>query len=122
MYQQTYYLSSLESKIFSTTRKCVFVKTLSFDSGKECILAKITPGINGQNFGSPKDIEFVVLAARHEGDSLSSITEFPCFIFVARSLDSDITTRSTIKKSDLQILAWGELYKTKDDADGHVFD
>ena len=64
----------------------------------------------------------MVLAARHEGDSLSSITEFPCFIFVARSLDSDITTRSTIKKSDLQILAWGELYKTKDDADGHVFD
>ena len=122
MPNKTYYLSSLESKIFSKTRQCFFLKTLHFDSGKECVLAKITPSVIGQDFGSAEDIEYVVLASRHEGDSLSLMTEFPYSVFIAKSLINDIDSKLIISESDLQILAWGELYRTKADANSHVFD
>jgi len=123
MPNKTYYLSSMESKIFSNTRQCIFLKTLYFDTGKECVLAKITPSVIGENFGSSEDIQSVVLVSRHEEDNkMSLITEFPHFVFIAKCLVDDIGGKLTISKSDLQILAWGEIYRTKADADGHVFD
>lgn len=122
MPKKTYYLSSMESKTFSNTRQCLFLKTLYFDTGKKCVLAKITPAVIGENFGSAEDIEYVVLVSRHDEDSMSLLTEFPHFVFIAKSLVNDIGSKLTISKSDLQILAWGEIYRTKADADNHVFD
>jgi hypothetical protein len=122
MSQKTYYLSSLESKIFSKVRRCDFLNTLHFDSGKECVLAKIIPGVIGQEFGCHEDIKYVVLASRNEGECLSLMTKFPYFVFITRPLINDINTRLTITQSDLEILAWGELYRTKTEAENHVFD
>ncbi len=116
------YLSSLESKTFEPTRKCRFLKKLIFDTGKECMLVELDPPVNGQDFGISEDIKRVVLSSRHEGDSLFPVKEFPCFVFITTSLVEDITACERITNSDLQILAWGELYRTASDADAHIFD
>lgn len=121
MCQDIYYLSSLESALFEPTRECHFIKILSFDTGKECALVKLNPPVVGQSFVAG-DIEYVVLANRHEGNSLFPIREFPCFVFITRPLITNILDVQSIKKSDLEILAWGELYRTASDADNHVFD
>jgi hypothetical protein len=43
-------------------------------------------------------------------------------VFVARPLINDIEAQDEIGKEDVEVVAWGELYRTKADADQHVFD
>ena len=122
MTDEIYFLSSLDSEIFESTRKCIFLKMIRFDTGKECVLAEIDPPVIGQHFDVGEDIKYVFLSNRHEGGTLSTIQEFPCFVFIARPLADDVCERAIITKDDLQIMAWGELYRSKSDADDHVFD
>ncbi len=118
---ETYFLSSLESARFGVPRECVFVKRLRFQTGKECILARINPPVIGQDFGVADDIDLVLLSNRHEGEGPSPIKEFPCFVFIARPLSADVERRAEIAREDVQVIAWGELYRTKADAERHVF-
>jgi len=122
MSAETYFLSSLESTKFSVTRECVFQRRLRFGTGKECVLVKVSPPVIGQEYAVCGDVELFVLAARHKGRGLSPIKEFPCFVFIARPLIDDIGAREEIAKEDVEVVAWGELYRTKADADQHVFD
>jgi len=122
MMAETYFLSSLDSTKFSATRECVFQKRLRFRTGKECVLVKVDPLVIGQDYGVGEDIDLFVLTNRHEGHGLFPIKEFPCFVFIARPLIGDIESRDEIDKEDVEIVAWGELYRTKADADNHVFD
>lgn len=117
-----YYLSSLESVKFGVTRECVFVKRLQFRTGKECALVKVSPALLGQSYGFTEDFELLIIANRHEGESLFPITSFPCFVFIVRPLVENIIERDQIDNGEVEILAWGELYRTKHDAENHVFE
>jgi len=117
-----YYLSSLDSSVLETTRVCDYLAFMRFSTGKECVLAKVDPPIPGQQFGSAKDITRVVLANRHEGEKLSNISEFPCFVHVALPLINEIDQKDLLSTSDVKNIAWGELYRSKYDAENHIFD
>jgi hypothetical protein len=118
----TYYLSSLESVRFGKARKCTFVKRMRFDTGKECALVKLAPPVAGQPWGLAKDLEAFVLAARHAGKGLFPISEFPCFVHIARLLSDDVMEKDVVAASELETVAWGELYRSREDAEKHVFD
>ena len=118
----TYFLSSLESYALEAVRSCKFVALKHFDTGKECVLAEVDPPIPGEPFGVATDIQQVVLANRHEGERLSLIDEFPCFVHVARPLSNDIEERDSISVDDVENFAWGELYRSHEDAASHRFD
>ena len=123
MVNKEYYLSSLDSVSFEPTRKYSIVKMLAFTSGKKCMLVKVDPVVIGQPYGlGSQDIEHLVLTNRHEGEGLDPIRSFPCFVFITRPLFDVMEDRDVIEKEDLENLAWGELYRTKHDADNHVFD
>jgi len=122
MKTEIYYLSSLDSVKFGTTRICTFVRRLSFDTGKECALVKLCPPVIGQDYGLAEDIETFIVTNRHEGEGLSPITSFPCFVFVARLLIDELAVRDVITSRDVEVVAWCELYRSRSDADGHVFD
>jgi hypothetical protein len=122
MKPEIYFLSSLESIKFSSTRECVFQKRLNFRNGKECMLVRVNPPVVGQDYGVAEDITLFVLTNRHEGHGLFPIKEFPCFVFIARPLIDDIELQDEIDKEDLEVVAWGELYRTKSDADKHIFE
>lgn len=123
MDRKKYYLSSLESVSFELTRECSVIKMLAFTSGKKCMLVKVDPVVIGQPYGlGSEDIEHLVLTNRHEGEGLDPIVSFPCFVFITRPLFDVAENRDIIDKEDLENLAWGELYRTKYDADNHVFD
>ena len=115
------YLSSLESVRLAPVRECLVLRHLRFDTGKPCSLVRLMLGICGQEFGVASDIDLVVLSNRHEGETLSPIHEFPCFVFVARPLITDIQIREEITRNELEIVGWGELYRTRADAVNHVF-
>ena len=117
-----YYLCSLESRRLSDPRECEFLRELRFKTGKECVLARLSPGINGEEFGIAGDIETVILAARYEGESPTSIKEYPFFVFVAISRVEHVEKNEEIEVNDVEIIAWGELYRSRSDAINHVFD
>lgn len=117
----TYYLSSLESARFEPVRECELVKRMAFDTGKQCALVKVSPAVVGQPWGLADDIEFFVLANRHEGEELFPVSGFPCFVHVARLRTEEVMEREVISASDLENVAWCELYRTRSDADNHVF-
>lgn len=117
-----YYLSSLDNYVLESVRICDFVTIRHFDTSKECGIAELDPPIPGHVFGLASDVTEVVLAARHEGDVLSNIREFPCFVHVARPLTADIRDQDVVVATDLENVAWGELYRSRSDAENHVFD
>jgi len=84
---------------------------------------KLDPPVIGQPWGlGGVVLEFFVLANRHEGAHLLPITEFPCFVHIARPLSDDVMHKDIVSASELQTVAWGELYRSHQDAENHVFD
>ena len=117
-----YFLSSLDSSRLEAVRECVLVKKLRFDTGKACALARLDPPVCGQEFGLAEDVAIVVLAARLEGGTLFPLSEFPCSVFVARPSNAGIERCARISQGDLEVIGIGELYRSRDDAEGKVFD
>ena len=118
---ETYYLSSLDSLRFEPVRKCRFERTLAFDSGKAAVEVRLDPGVVGQEFDRDSDIVNVVLSARHEGTSVDPVSEFPCFVFIAIPRAGFDRLKTPIRSDDLQVIGWGELYRTRADAERHAF-
>jgi hypothetical protein len=117
-----YYLSSLDSYYFEKPRECQFLKQIVLESGKKAVIAKVDPPITGQNFNRNSDIDIIILTHRHQGYALFPIRKFPCFVFITLPLIDDALDREKIDSSELEIIAWGELYRTLSDAENHVFE
>jgi hypothetical protein len=117
----TLYLSSLDSVRFETVRECQFERTLSFDTGKVAIETRISPAIVGQDFSVTADIDRVILAPRHEGATIDPVSEFPLFVFIAIPSRGLVRLQSPLRLDDLDVIGWGELYRSSADAEGHVF-
>ena len=120
-HDQPLYLSSLESLRFEPVRECQLLRRLVFDTGKECALVRLTPPVIGQDFGSGQDLEQFVVAARHEGGRLFPVSEFPLFVFIGL-LQEGAEEAAEISTGDVQVIGWGELYRTAEDARTHLFD
>jgi len=111
-----FYLTSTESDILKQPRKCYIIKKFKAEKREGFLLIKIDPPIIGQNFGlGGNDIDYVALSHRHVGASLFPISEWPLHVFVARLLiNPDFVDKLLIK--DTQLIAWGEIYKTEEEA------
>lgn len=115
----TYYLSSLESARLEPVRRCEAGESLVLDSGKPAVLARIDPPVIGQDFGRD-DIDTVLLTARHEGATVDPVSEYPLFVFVAVPAVPGRPLVSPLRSEELEIIGWGELYRTGHDAVHHV--
>ncbi len=115
-----FYLSSLDSVRFEPVRECRIVDMLIFDTGKAAAVARIEPPVMGQDFNRSDDLQTVILVPRHEGVSIDPVSEFPCFVFVAITHEG-YELKSPIRSDDLEVIGWGELYRTHHDAENHVF-
>lgn len=122
MAEETLYLSSLDSTRFEPVRECRIERLLTFDTGKVAAVARLSPGVIGQDFNRASDIETVILSPRHEGVSIDPVSEFPCFVFITIPREGlEVALRSPVRSDDLEIIGWGELYRTRDDAERHAF-
>ena len=121
MQQATYFLSSLDSERFAPVRECRFIRVVSVGD-KPAMFVSVTPGILGQDFGSPEMLGELILTTRFEGDDIRAISDFPCFVFIALQKGELTDGLSRIRAEDLEIVGWGELYRTAADATAHTFD
>jgi hypothetical protein len=110
------YLSSLESERFEPVRTCLVVRRIVFDTGKDALVVLLEPGVPGVDFGRGDDVSTFVLTTRFEGASIAPIEEFPCFVFIALPKPGWTTDSDLVTSDDLEVVGWGELYRTAADA------
>lgn len=117
-----YYLSSLESELFEPVRLCRVTRKLTFDTGKSAIEVELTPTVIGQEFNRGSDIDNVILTARYESATVDPVDQYPCFVFITIPRIAGSRLDSPLCANELQIIAWGEVYRTSEDAKRHRFD
>lgn len=101
----------------SEPRKAYYVTRLAGDKRDDYMLIRIDPPLIGQKYGrGGQDIDQVILAARFKGDTLFPPKKWPVYVHVARPLIDNPERRRRISDSELEEIAWAELYKTEEDA------
>lgn len=96
-------------------RACFKLKRLYGSNPHGYLLCAMDPPLIGQIFGlGGQDIHQVILAIRFEGDSLFPVSNWPCYVHVARSLINLDGTIDQIEKTDMELIAWAALYDSRD--------
>src|SRR5262249_8222046 len=114
--EPAFFLASTEGYDLTEPRRCYRLRRILGRASDDYLLVKIDPPIVGQRYGlGERNIDRVVLATRHEGWSLFSISSWPVFVHVARLLREPLEG-DTLTKGDLEEIAWAEIYKTEEDA------
>ncbi len=96
-------------------RACWVIERLSDAPGDEYLLVEIRPAFVATD-SSGADICTVVLSARHRGDSFAAIASWPMHVYVSRILDERLLRTPCFNKAQLEVIAWGRLYRSFQDA------
>jgi len=108
-----FYLASSEGYDLEIPRKCFVIKRTHSDRGDDFLLVSIDPPIIGQKHGlGDKDIDQIILATRHQGDSFFPIKNFPLPVHVARILIDNPQDKDFIHNYEMKLIAWAEIYNT----------
>lgn len=85
------------------------------------MLIEIEPALDGQRFGlGAAQINFLILSSRHRGQTLYPISEWPSFVYVARALDASVLQSLTFKGDQVELIAWGMLFRTLEEATSYA--
>jgi hypothetical protein len=108
-----FYLASTESAMLERPRRCHVIARLTSEFRDDYMLISIDPPLNGQMLGlGARDLDQVLIANRHQGDSLFPINRWPMFVHVAR-LCVPYKGQVFVNNAQIASLAWGELYATE---------
>jgi hypothetical protein len=81
------------------------------------MLIAIEPPVIGQSFGlGSEDIYLLLVATRHRGQTLFPVSVWPAHVYVARPLDKAILARSEFDDTQAQLMDWGVLHRTYQNA------
>ncbi len=109
-----FFLVSSEGYNLKEPRRCKKIKRIYSENRNDLLLIKIEPALIGQDYGlGEHDIDTLLIATRHEGDSLFAIKEWPVFIHVARILINNPEQREQINDNEFESIAWAEIYQTE---------
>jgi len=87
MTRPDFFLASLEGYGMEAPRRGFRIRRLCGDHRDDYLLARIEPPVARSAFGlGANDIDHVILASRHVGESLFPIERWPVFVHVARPL------------------------------------
>lgn len=85
------------------------------------MLIKIEPPLIGQSFGlGSKDISNLLISARFAGTSLFPVAKWPCHVYVSRILDETITRTLSFTAEQIEMIAWGTIFRTAEEAQAHA--
>jgi len=116
MTKPDFYLASSEGYGMEEPRRGFVIRRLRGDHRDDYLLARIEPPVIGQRFGmGGRDIDHVILATRHAGESLFPIQHWPVFVHVVRPLVST-EGRVVLHDDEMESIAWAEVYQTEDAA------
>ena len=115
--QPDFYIASSEGYDMEVPRRCFRIKRLRSNNRDDLLLMRIDPPLVGQKFGlGAKDIDVVLIATRHKGESLFPVGTWPVCVHVARVILDNPQTRDLIHENELESIAWAEIYETEETA------
>lgn len=107
-----FWLRSSEGYNLEDARACYKERRLEGGHADGYMVCEIDPPIIGQTHGlGARDIDRVVFASRHEGVSLFPIEEWPAYVHVGRLTEPLAEDEFVLKRDDLRVMAWAELYE-----------
>lgn len=110
-----FYLFSFEGyHLDDFPRACFMLKRLYGKRLDGYMLCDISPIIIGQSYGN-QHIQQVIIANRLDGTSLFPISEWPMAVYVMRLLNENAEFKEVIDKTDVDLIAWAEIFKRKED-------
>lgn len=117
MDKPAFYLSSTESSNLAKPRACWIKGRITAGARDDSLLVQVDPPLVGQQYGlGDKDITDLILAPRLQGGSLFPISEWPLAVYIARPLREEIKAGDTLSTNEVNMIAWGEIYPTKEAA------
>jgi hypothetical protein len=110
-----------EYEPLATPRACWQNARLRDDARDDYMLIDIEPALSGQRFGlGATDITQLIISARHRGQTLYPISEWPFFVYVARIVDKAVFESHTFTREQVELIAWGTLFRTREEASDHA--
>ena len=111
-----FYLASTEGYDLEAPRRCWQVRRLSTMTRDDLLLVRVEPAIIGQKYGlGGEDIDAVIVAPRHQGQTFFPIRSWPMSVHVAL-LKARRVAPQRLQDDDLELIAWAELHPTEEDA------
>jgi hypothetical protein len=108
-----FFLASNEGYDLETPRACVRVRRVEGRKEDAFLVVQIAPPLRVKN--RLQGWSEVVVAARHHGASLFPVSEWPLAVFIAVPANGGFDAER-FDDADLEVVAWGELYPSEDDA------
>ena len=110
-----------ENEELAAPRACWIKGRLKDRVRDDHMLIEVRPPLIGQRYGlGGKNIVNLILSARYEGFSLFPIKEWPCHVYIARMLDETIAARLAFTPNQVEVIAWGMIFRTLDEANAHA--
>lgn len=110
-----------ENEGLTTPRACWQKARLKDPVRDDHMLIEIEPPVIGQKYGlGNQDITNLILSSRYEGFSLFPVKEWPCHVYIARILDDAVIRTLAFTRSQVEIIAWGMIFRTLEEANAHA--
>lgn len=117
--QPDFYLASTECiGDLAQVRACWIRGRLSDKFRNDYMWINVSPPVIGQQFGlGDQDLHDLLIATRHSGFTLFPISEWPSYVFICQIISRKILTESKFTEKDIEMIAWGEIYRNQQEAD-----
>lgn len=93
-------------------RACWVTGRIRDEARDDHMLVEIDPPLHGQYFGlGGEGINTLILSARHEGETLFPVSEWPAFVYVTRLVGRPSMPLGSVTKEDVDLIAWGTLFR-----------
>ena len=110
-----FYLSSTDTYGLETPRRVRRIKRIAIGQRDDALLAEIDPPIAAWT-SKESTTSIVILATRHTGYSLFPVSKLPLSVRVAKPLIENVQSRDHLELTEVQTIAWADLYETEQDA------
>jgi hypothetical protein len=119
-----FFLASREHRDdWSKVRCCSVIRSMKDTAGKEYFCVSIEPPVIGQPYGlGDRNITAVFVTPHYDGASLSPLSDNPLPVLIFRPMDDMMPDTNPIDLQRLKLAAWGEIYKSKAEAEANVSD
>jgi hypothetical protein len=114
-----FFLGSSEHRgDWARARACRLTRRLRMADGRECVLVEIDPPVIGQPFGlGDQDISDLVLVPRQRGGAFAPLGDHPVAVLAYRILSPGGLAGGVVQDSDVELIAWCELYTSLEAAE-----
>jgi len=104
-----FYLVSTELREPYDPRACHIVRRLRSELRDDLALVEVVPPLPHHVYDTKEELRWLVLASRHQGASVFSVSEWPVSVYICRLKGKDKPESDVVTSDDLTILDWGEV-------------